>query len=396
MTLMPVAQVKERILHGVVPLESEAISISDAGNRVLAEDLKSKLTQPPFDASAMDGYAVRACDIEAVPVRLRVIGRSAAGHGFVGAVGRRDAVRIFTGAPVPPGADTIVIQENTRSGDGVAVEILEQTPRGKHIRLKGYDFEAGSVLLPRGTKLSSRHLMLAAAMNHAVLPLRRKPVIAVLANGDELVRPGCTPAPGQIVSSIPAALNTAISSWGGEPLILDIARDSKESIAERAGEGGSADVLLTIGGASVGDHDLVRGVLEEAGVKFQVLKAAMRPGKPLMFGLKGMQRVLSLPGNPVSAVICARVFLKPLIERFLGLPAQEVLQEMPLSRAIEANGEREHYMRAQFSDDGVAPIADQDSSLMKVFAASDCLIVRPIQAPALQKGDVVPVILLDF
>ncbi len=396
MTLMPVAEAQARILNGVVPLSTEIVSIYDASNRVLGEDLKAKLTQPPFNASAMDGYAVRAADIESVPARLTVIGRSAAGHGFAGELGEREAVRIFTGAPVPAGADTVVIQENATAEGPEMVSILEAAPRGKHIRPRGYDFMEGDPLLSAGTKLSSRHLMLAAAMNHASVPVRLKPLIAVLANGNELVPPGSTPAADQIVSSIPAAMKAAISAWGGEPLILETALDSKESLAARAAEAERADVLLTIGGASVGEHDLVRGVLEEAGARFEVLKAAMRPGKPVMFGLIGRQRVLSLPGNPASAVICARVFLSPLIDRYLGLAGIEPLEHKPLSQAVEANGEREHYMRAIQTADGVAPIADQDSSLMTVFAKANSLIVRPINAPALPKGTLVPVISLDF
>ncbi len=396
MTLMTVAAVKARILNGVDALPGETVSIYQAGGRVLAGDLRAKLTQPPFNASAMDGYAVRAADVAAAPVSLKVIGSSAAGHGFAGKVGPKEAVRIFTGAPLPEGADTIVIQENTKAGPPDSVAILEGAPEGKHIRPRGYDFKEGEVLLPAGTKLGSRHLMLAAAMNHAAAAVRRKPVIAVLANGDELVPPGNTPETSQIVSSIPAGMKAAIEAWGGEPLILEIARDTKESIAASADAGARADVLLTIGGASVGEHDLVRSALEGKGARFEVLKAAMRPGKPVMFGFMGAQRVLSLPGNPASAIICARVFLKPLISAFLGLEAAEPMRQLPLAHAIAANGEREHYMRAAISGGTAAPIADQDSSLMNAFAKSDCLLVRPVNAPPLPAGALVPIISLDF
>ncbi len=396
MTLMTVAAAKARILDGVEPLQSETVSIYEAGGRVLAEDLKAGLTQPPFDASAMDGYAVRASDVATAPVTLKVIGSSAAGHGFAGRIGPGEAVRIFTGAPLPEGAGTIVIQENTQAGPSDAVTILERAPEGKHIRPRGYDFKMGEVLIPSGTKLGSRHLMLAAAMNHPAVPVRRKPVVAVLANGDELVPPGQMPRASQIVSSIPAGMKAAIEAWGGEALILDIAKDTKESIAAQADAGERASILLTIGGASVGEHDLVRSTLEGMGARFEVLKAAMRPGKPVMFGFLGTQRVLSLPGNPASAMICARVFLKPLICALLGLEPHEPLPQMPLSHAIEANGEREHYMRAVISGGTVAPIADQDSSLMYAFANSDCLLIRPVNAPSLAAGELVPVISLDF
>jgi molybdopterin molybdotransferase len=396
MTLMAVAAVKARILNGVEPLAGETVSIFEASGRVLAEGLKAKLTQPPFPASAMDGYAIRASDVAGVPVSLKLTGVSAAGDAFAGTVGHKEAVRIFTGAPVPEGADTIVIQENAEAGPDGSVTILQGAPPGKHIRPKGYDFKEGEMLLAAGTRLGSRHLMLAAAMNHAAATVRRKPVIAVLANGDELVPPGQEPDAAQIISSIPAGMKAAIEAWGGEALLLPLAKDTKASIASAADAGRRADVLLTIGGASVGEHDLVRRTLEEQGACFQVLKAAMRPGKPVMFGFLGAQRVLSLPGNPASAIICARVFLRPLIFAYLGLDADERLQHLPLARPVEANGEREHYMRAVISGGTVAPIADQDSSLMNAFAKADCLLIRPVNAPSLPAGRLVPVIPLDF
>ncbi|HZV21390.1 MAG TPA: molybdopterin molybdotransferase MoeA, partial [Hyphomicrobiales bacterium] len=290
-----------------------------------------------------------------------------------------------------------VIQENTRRVDSDTVEILESAAKGLYVRPRGYDFQEGANLLRAGTRLGSRELMLAAAMNYAELPVRRKPIVAVLANGDELVPPGTSPEADQIISSIPAGMGAAIAVWGGKPLLLPIALDNKESLTVRAAEAAHADVLLTIGGASVGEHDLVRGVLEAAGARFEVLKVAMRPGKPVMFGLKGTQRVLSVPGNPVSAVICARVFLKPLIDCFLGLcDLSEPLRQMPLAQPIAANGDRVHYMRAKFIDGAVAPIADQDSSLICAFARADCLLVRQVRAPALPKGALVPVLPLDF
>lgn len=396
MALKPVAEVQAQILSGVDPLEAEMVSIYDAAGRVLAEAVKAKLTQPPFDASAMDGFAVRHADLETLPVVLKVIGRSAAGHGFTGVASPGEAVRIFTGAPVPQGADTIVIQEDTKSAGESLVEILESSGFGKHIRPRGYDFSEGEELLLAGMKLRSRHLMLAAAMNHAGLAVRRKPIVAILANGDELVSPGTLPGPDQIISSIPPALKAAITAWGGGPLLLEIALDTKESISARIDAARHADILVTIGGASVGDHDLVRGVLEKAGVHFEVLKAAMRPGKPVMFGKKGRQRVLSLPGNPVSAIICARVFLKPLIEALLGFEDRQTIEQHPLAASVAANGEREHYMCAIMTERGVAPISDQDSSLMRAFSTANCLIVRPVGAPPLVKGALVSVLPLDF
>ena len=298
MTLMAVAEARACIVNGVEPLAVETVSIFEAAGRVLAEDLRAKLTQPPFASSAMDGYAVRAADLPSIPACLKVIGMSAAGHGFGGEVGAGESVRIFTGAPVPPGADAIVIQENAKAAGESQVEILQLTFPGQHIRPRGNDFSEGEILLAAGTELSSRQLMLAAAMNYATIPVRRRPVVAVLANGDELVEPGQPPASSQIISSIPAGMKAAISAWGGEPLLLDLARDSKESLAARVRDACHADVLLTIGGASVGEHDLVRATLEEMGARFEVLKASMRPGKPVMFGLLGQAAHPEPAGQP--------------------------------------------------------------------------------------------------
>jgi molybdopterin molybdotransferase len=396
MTLMPVAAVKSHILKSAGPLESEAVSIYEAHGRVLARDLRATLTQPPFDASAMDGYAIRADDAATVPATLRVTGASAAGHGFAGTVGPGEAVRIFTGAPLPAGASMIVIQENTATPAPGEVVILERARPGDHIRRRGYDFKKGDVLITAGTRLNSRDLMLAAAMNHETVPVRRRPIVAVLANGDELVPPGSVPRQDQIVSSIPAGMKAAVEAWGGEALTLPIAKDDKASLAARVEAASKADILLTIGGASVGEHDLVRAVLEERGVHFEVLKAAMRPGKPVMFGFLGKQRVLSLPGNPASAMICALVFLKPLIKGLLGRETEEPSRSVPLTHALEANGAREHYMRARLTGGAVTAAKDQDSSLISLFAKSDCLIVRPVNAPALLEGTLVPVISLEF
>jgi molybdopterin molybdotransferase len=395
MALMAVAEAKARIVAGVEPLPGESVSIYEASGRVLAEALRANLTQPPFDASAMDGYAVRAADVAQLPISLKVVGASAAGHGFDGQVGPMEAVRIFTGAPLPQGADTVVIQEDTKPGAPDAVTILAATA-GRHIRRRGLDFAEGHIALEAGSKLTGRDLMLAAAMNHPTVFVRRKPVIALLANGDELVAPGETPRASQIVSSIPAGLKAAVEAWGGEALVLDIAKDTRESIAAQVDAAPGADVLVTIGGASVGEHDLVRGALEAKGARFEVLKAALRPGKPVMFGHLGAQKVLNLPGNPASAMICARIFLKPLIAALLGLPTDEPLYEFPLFGPIKANGEREHYMRAIASGGTVAPLPDQDSSLISALARSNCLLVRPVNGPSLPAGASVPVIFLDF
>jgi len=399
MALLSVAEALARVTQGLVPLGTERVAIGQATGRVLAEDLAARLTQPPFDASAMDGYAVRAEDIAALPATLRLVGQSAAGAGFRGSVGRGEAVRIFTGAPVPHGADTIVIQENADEASGVVT--VKDAASGRHIRPRGQDFKEGEVLLAAGTRLGPRELMLAAAMNQPELPVRRKPKVAILATGDEVVPPGSELAPDQIVSSVPYGLAALIESHGGEAMSLGIAKDEPESLVTLARAGSAADILLTIGGASVGERDLVASALRSEGLELDFWRIAMRPGKPMLYGRLGIQRVLGVPGNPVSALICAHVFLKPMLSRMLGL-AEEArpAPEAVLGEALEANGEREHYMRArsEWGEDGariVRPLPSQDSSLVAALARADCLIVRAPYAPALPRGARVRIMPLD-
>ena len=397
--MLSVAEALARVTADLAPLPAENVPVTQACGRVLAANLTAKLTQPPFPASAMDGYAVRAADVQSLPATLTVIGEAAAGHPFGGAVGGGEAVRIFTGAPVPAGADLVVIQENT-AADGANVLVRELSSES-FIRPAGGDFREGDVLLLAGRRLLPRDLLLAAQMNHAALPVRRRPLIAVLASGDELQPPGSTLADGQIVSSIPAALAPLIWNAGGEPLLLGIARDTMESLAGCIAGAADADILLTIGGASVGDHDLVRGALEAAGFSIGFHHVAMRPGKPLMYGARGRQRVLGVPGNPVSAVLCSAIFLRPMIARLLGDDATAAAQKARLTVPLEAGGPRQHYMRARLShsDTGemaVAPLSSQDSSLVSILAAADCLIIRPTRAPPAHPGDLVDIMRLDF
>ena len=337
MAALSVAEALARVTQGLEPLEAERVTLGQASGRVLAQDLAATLTQPPFDASAMDGYAVRAQDLSALPVTLRVIGLSAAGAGFRGRVGKGEAVRIFTGAPVPEGTDSIVIQEQAEEASGV-VTVKEAGDRG-YIRRRGQDFAAGDVLLVAGTRLGPRQIMLAAAMNHAEIPVRRKPKVAILATGDEVVPPGSDLAQDQIVSSVPPGVVALIEASGGEAMSLGIAKDDIESIVTLARSGSAADILLTIGGASVGERDLVVRALQSEGLALEFSKIAMRPGKPMLFGRLGNQRVLGVPGNPVSALICAQIFLKPMLERMLGA-AVEARGEPPaiLGEALQANG----------------------------------------------------------
>jgi molybdopterin molybdotransferase len=389
------------LLAGAQPLGSERVSISTAHGRVLAEPLAARLTQPPFDASAMDGYAVRAADVATLPARLKLTGESAAGHPFDGSVGVGEAVRIFTGAPVPDGADAVVIQEDTtRDGDTVIVH-GDNVELG-NIRPRGGDFSAGMMLLDAGRRLGPRELSLAASMGHGDVSVWRRPKVAILSTGDELVPPGETPGVGQIVSSNHLGIGALVHSIGAEVIQLGIARDTKASLVEHVERAKTADVLVTIGGASVGDHDLVAPVLSQQGMDIAFWKIAMRPGKPLMSGRLGALRVVGLPGNPVSSLVCARVFLVPLIEHLAGAPRPaDVTRPAKATVAIEANGPRQHYMRATLAPgtDGtplVTPVRSQDSSLLSPLAIADCLVVRAPRAAAVAVGDIVPVLSLDL
>lgn len=398
---LSVEEALERIVADATPTTAEVVPVENAAGRILAEALASRLTQPPFDASAMDGYAVRAADVAKLPAQLKVIGQAAAGHPFAGQVGAGEAVRIFTGAPVPAGADAIVIQENTAASDGV-VEVRDGRPDPGHIRPRGFDFRENEPLLAAGRRLGPRELTLAAAGGYGEVPVRRKPVVAVLATGDELVAPGMLPGPGQIICSNPLGVAGLLVQAGADARLLGIARDNRGSLVEHIQAAREADVLVTIGGASVGEHDLVGPVLKSLGMALSFWKVDMRPGKPLLHGRLGTQRVVGLPGNPVSALICTRVFLVPLVRALLGLPREEAAAlTTPLAEPVEANGPRQHYMRAMLErqPDGrplVRLARSQDSSLLAPLAAADVLLVRPPNAPALPAGADVPVLLLDF
>lgn len=400
MALLPVAEALARILDGVTPLEAESVDLLQARGRVLAGDIVAKLTHPPFDASAMDGYAVRAADIATVPAVLTVTGESQAGRRFDGAVAAREAVRIFTGAAVPQGADTVVIQENTeRSQDRLTV--FEAPKSGANVRTAGGDFTAGRTVLAAGRILDAGAITLAAAAGHAQLSVRRKPLVAILATGDELVEPGSgTPGPDQIVSSNPYGLAALVERAGGGARLLGIAGDTREALADKLAAASGADILVTIGGASVGDRDLARPVLEARGLKLNFWKIAMRPGKPMLFGRLDAMRVLGLPGNPNSCLVTARVFLVPLIHGLLGrarAPAQT--QTALLAAGLDANGPRRHYMLAVL-EPGTPPrvraLASQDSGRISSLVAADVMIVRSPDAPALAAGASVEVLLIDL
>jgi molybdopterin molybdotransferase len=392
--LMPVAEALARVLADAEPLAAEAVPLAQAHGRVLAADVAALRTQPPANVSAMDGYAVRSADVAQAAVKLRLVGEVAAGHPFRGAVGPGEAARIFTGGVLPPGTDTIAIQENTvREGD--AVVITAASGKGKHVRVEGLDFKRGAVLLTKGRRLSDRDLALAAAMNHPTVRVHRCPKVALLATGDELVMPGGTPGFGQIVYSNGYATMALARREGSEVVDLGIVPDRLAETAagvRRAREVG-ADILVTSGGASVGDYDLVREALAAEGLALSFWKVALRPGRPMMHGRLGPMHVLGLPGNPVSAYVCAVLFLLPLIRQLAGrsdvAPAPETAR---LGRDLPANDERADYLRAVLTtgSDGIpvaTPAPVQDSSMLIPLARADCLLVREPFAPAAKAGD---------
>jgi molybdopterin molybdotransferase len=399
--VISVEEARARILDAVTPLGTELVSLTEALGRVLAEDIAARRTQPPLDVSAMDGYAVRHADLAALPTNLTRIGASQAGNGFAGTVGPGQAVRIFTGAPVPAGADTILLQEDAEA-EGDRVLAKDAPPRGKHIRTAGIDFNTGAVMLKAGTRLGPRAIGLAAAMNRPWLSVFRRPRVAILPTGDEVVMPGEPVGPEQILSSNSLALAAFVAGLGAEPVHLGIARDDPQSLARLAGMARGTDLLLTIGGASVGEHDLVKQVLGEAGLTLDFWKIAMRPGKPLIFGLWYDMPMLGLPGNPVSALVCALNFLMPAVEKLQGLPGSgPEIETVEAGIDIAENDRRQDYLRARLVRDTATgawratPFPRQDSSLLSILTAADCLILRPPHAPSAPAGSPVPVIRLD-
>ena len=401
MALISVAEALSRVLDGAQPLPSETIPLGAAEGRVLAEDLVSRRAQPPADVSAMDGYAVHAADVATAPARLKLIGEVAAGRPFAGTVGAGEAARIFTGGVLPVGTDTVVIQENTtREGDSVVV--AKSSGQGKNVRVAGLDFRAGAVLLRKGRRLTGRDIALAAAMNYPALPVHRRPKIALVATGDELVPPGSEPGPGQIIHSNAFALAAVARREGAEPIDLGILPDRlNETIAgvRRARDAG-CDVLVTAGGASVGDYDLVQPALAAEGLALAFWKVAVRPGKPLLSGTLGAMRVLGLPGNPVSAYVCAVLFLSPLIRRLSGRGDLEPkVESATLGRALPANDERQDYLRSTLAraDGGLVatPFPVQDSSMLTPLAGADCLVIRAPFAPAAAAGEACSIVKLD-
>jgi molybdopterin molybdotransferase len=397
--MISVEEAQQRLIAMIAPLGAEQVSLNDALSRVLAEDVVARRTQPPWDVSAMDGYAARAADVAKVPARLRVVGSAPAGQAYAGTVKPGEAVRIFTGAPVPEGADCIVIQEDTERL-GEFVEIREGAPKGRYVRPAGLDFRAGEVGLKAGRRLSPSDVGFAAAMNRPWLLVHRRPRVAILPTGDEVVMPGDPVGPNQIVSSNGIALAALVTSCGGVPVQLAIAPDDNSALQRIAAGAAGADLLLTTGGASVGDHDLVRGALGADGLALDFWTVAMRPGKPLMVGRYRETPMIGLPGNPVSTLVCGLLFAKPAMAKMSGIA--EVFESPARARLmvpLEANDRRQDYLRATLSraDDGTLeakPFEKQDSSMISLLARANCLVIRKPHAPAAQVGEWVDIVSL--
>lgn len=398
MALLPVDEALRLLLADKMPSGHEQVALHEAGDRVLATSIFASFNQPPFDASAMDGYAIRFADAEQLPVTLKVIGESAAGKGFDGTVRSGEAVRIFTGAPMPAGADTIVIQEDTQQ-EGNLVTLLRDVDKNRHIRFSGLDFKDGECLLQTGHLLDPASLSLAAASGHAQLQVYKRPKTAILATGNELVPAGTVPAADQIVSSNSYGVAEIVRRNGGTADDLGIVPDDLALIEQsiRNVAASDADILITLGGASVGDHDLVHKALTNCGVELGFYKIAMRPGKPLMFGQleregKAPLLVLGLPGNPVSSLVCSYVFLAPLVARLAGKAATTYIASARLAQDMAANGNRRDYARAALTrnSDGellATPLPVQDSSMLTVITRADALLIREPFAEAAKAGD---------
>ncbi len=373
--MISVAEALEHLFGLVAPLGTEDVPLRQASGRVLAHDVIAARTQPPFAASAMDGYALRGAEAEP-DAMFKVIGEAAAGHGFSGDVGAGQCVRIFTGAPLPDGTDHVVIQEDvTRRGD--LITLHRDLESKSNVRPAGGDFKAGdSIAAPR--RLSATDIALLASMNIGQVPVARKPAVAIMATGDELVSPGETPGPDQIIASNSYGLAAQLEALGAEPRLLPIARDTIPSLKTAFELAVDADLIITIGGASVGDHDLVAAAAADMGMEQSFYKVAMRPGKPLMAGrLRGVP-MIGLPGNPVSALVCGTIFVAPVVRMMLGLGRHAALRlSAPLAAPLGQNGPREHYMRAALEPGGLRAFERQDSSLLSVLAGADALLIRP-------------------
>ncbi len=402
MALLPVREAQDRMLAKLTPLGPERVTLGHANGRILAEDLAARRTQPPFDASAMDGWAVRYADVTDLPISLKVVEEIPAGAMPRVTVGAGQAARLFTGSPMPEGADTVVMQEDTTYPEDLsALTINAISGEGRHIRKKGLDFETGAVLLHKGRRLLPRHITLAASMNHAELSVTKRPRVAIISSGDELVLPGVEPGPGQIIASNGVGLATLLASWGAEPVDFGIIPDRLDALTGAIKQASEADLVITIGGASVGSHDHVIGAIEGAGGTIDFWRVAMKPGKPVIVGSVGATPLIGLPGNPVSAFVGAEIFVRTALAKLAGepdpLPASFKVR---LAAPMGATTTRQEYVRATLeqTSDGVPlahPLARQDSSLMSALAQADVLLVRPMESPAAEAGDLVDALGLD-
>lgn len=383
--MISVSEARDTLLQLTREMEIEYVPLAQAAGRVLAQAVSARRDQPPFSASAMDGYAVKADEVE-LHAMFQVIGEAAAGHRFDGTVQPGQAVRIFTGAPVPEGADFVVIQEDvSRKKD--LITILDAPGKSSNIRPQGGDFQCGqTIAAPRVLRPADIALM--ASMNIPEVPVRRRPVVALISTGDELVMPGGSPGPDQIIASNTFGLKAMLEDFGAQARILPIAEDNEASLRMAFSLAKGADLVVTIGGASVGDHDLVAKVAVDLGMERAFYKVAMRPGKPLMAGRIKGQAMVGLPGNPVSAMVCGHVFLCPMVNSMLGLPPlEQEIKTASLTHPLDANGPREHYMRAQVAADGIRVFENQDSSLLTILSTANALAIRPPNAPEQAVGD---------
>ena len=394
--MISVEEARARILGTLRPSATETVSLAQAWGRVLAVPVEARRTQPPGDVSAMDGYALRASD----PGPWTVIGSAPAGHPFAGRVGPGEAVRLFTGSLIPEGADAVVLQEDA-DRDGAGLSLREPPRSGAHIRRAGGDFSRGDALVGSGARLGARAVGLIAAANHPWVIVHRRPRIAILATGDEIALPGDPVGPGGVVSSNAHALAALVQSAGADPVVLPIARDTADAISAVADQLGGIDLLVSTGGASVGEHDLIQAGLGARGFQLDFWQIAMRPGKPLLFGHLAGTPVLGLPGNPVSAFVCGVLFLLPALARLSGLPGDSPpVIRARLGAPVKANDHRADHLRAKLATDGegallATPFDRQDSSLLRLLTAADGLVLRPPNAPAAPAGAPVQVIPLD-
>lgn len=394
--MLSIEEALTKIRDAIEPVATEDVFVTDALGRVLAADIVAEVSHPPQAVSAMDGYAVRAADITSAPTTLKMIGEAAAGHVFDGFVSEGECTRIFTGGGLPKGADTVIIQEDTEA-NGDQIIMLEAPKLAQWVRPEGLDFTQGKTLIPAGQLLSARDLGLASAAGATWLKVRQKPRVAVLATGDEVVMPGAPRRPDQIVSSNSVALVNYAQVFGAEAVSLGVAADQPDALREKLNDAKGFDLLVTSGGASVGDHDLVQSVSGNQGMELGFYKIAMRPGKPLIFGKLGQTVLLGLPGNPVSTGVTAAIFMRAALEQLLGLTPAPLYQAAKLGRDLPKNGKRLDFMRASLtiSDEGLptaTPFDRQDSSMMAFFANADCLVMREISAPAASEGDTVKIV----